>query len=101
MIVPQRIACFLERFRKPVSETDTLTGTFLFVGFYSFSLLFLSGFTSVLSAEMLDIISLLGGTNMKKLIAMLLVLVLVVALGTTVFADGEKVGETVLKVAFN
>ena len=38
---------------------------------------------------------------MKKLIAMLLVLVLVVALGTTVFADGEKVGETVLKVAFN
>jgi len=38
---------------------------------------------------------------MKKLIAMLLVLVMVVALGTTAFADDAKVGKTVLKVAFN
>ena len=38
---------------------------------------------------------------MKKLIAMLLVLVMVVALGTTAFADDAKVGETVLKCAFN
>jgi len=38
---------------------------------------------------------------MKKLIALLLVLVMVVALGTTAFADDAKVGKTVLKVAFN
>ena len=38
---------------------------------------------------------------MKKLIAMLLVVVLVVALATTAFADDAKVGQTVLKVAFN
>lgn len=38
---------------------------------------------------------------MKKLIAMLLVLVMAVALGTTAFADDAKVGETVLKCAFN
>ena len=38
---------------------------------------------------------------MKKLIAMLLVLVMVVALGTTAFADDAKVGERVLQVAFN
>ena len=38
---------------------------------------------------------------MKKLIAMLLAVVMVVALGTTAFADDAKVGQTVLKVAFN
>ena len=38
---------------------------------------------------------------MKKVIAMLLVLVMVVALGTTAFADDAKVGERVLQVAFN
>ena len=38
---------------------------------------------------------------MKKVIAMLMVLVMVAALGTTAFADDAKVGETVLKCAFN
>ncbi len=38
---------------------------------------------------------------MKKLLAMLLVLTMIAALGTTAFADDAKVGETVLKVAFN
>ena len=38
---------------------------------------------------------------MKKLLALLLVLTMVAALGTTAFADDAKVGKTVLKVAFN
>ena len=38
---------------------------------------------------------------MKKLIAMLLAVVMIVALATTAFADDAKVGQTVLKVAFN
>ena len=38
---------------------------------------------------------------MKKLIAMLLVLVMVFALGTAAYADDAKVGQTVMKVAFN
>ena len=38
---------------------------------------------------------------MKKLIAMLLAVVMVLALSATSFADDAKVGQTVLKCAFN